>query len=495
MKKIFLLLIASFICALIFVSCKKEYSCEDCREGNKPPVANAGRDTTIVITADSIVLDGSTSFDPDGSITEYFWAKISGPSSFAITNSSSIQAVIKNLAIGKYQFELKVTDNGGLSAKDTVQITVIPSDAITNYPNLCGDRPVINARLVPMGTLSLARSGMMSATAGNKILFAGGYSPTSLNNLGLSSRVDIYDISTNTWSTTELREDGKFLLGITIASVGNKILFAGGFDIMLGEISTSRVDIYDVSTKTWSSNELSQPSAFLVSATLGNKIYFTGTEVPDVRNGGYKISKVVEIYDNTSNSLSTDTLSEGRMDATATTIGNKIYFAGGHDNATGRGNTTRGPFKTVDVYDGATNSWSISSMSVARYSLAGIPVGNNIYWAGGYTSYPLDNPQSTQVEIRDVNTGTSSITCMDPGSYKAIVKDDNIVFFNDYVEHNDNRNGNIQIYNTTTNTWLTGVLNQKIYAAAIISVNNIIYVAGGTDFSGKYFNQVWKLEF
>jgi len=39
-----------------------------------------------------------------------------------------------------------------------------------------------------------------------------------------------------------------------------------------------------------------------------------------------------------------------------------------------------------------------------------------------------------------------------------------------------------------------GVLNQKITGAAIISVNNKIYVAGGTDGS-KYLDKVYELEF
>lgn len=36
-----------FVCTLLFVSCNKEYSCEHCNTVQKPPIANAGRDTII----------------------------------------------------------------------------------------------------------------------------------------------------------------------------------------------------------------------------------------------------------------------------------------------------------------------------------------------------------------------------------------------------------------------------------------------------------------
>ena len=108
----------------IFFSCKKETSCEGCRDSNKPPIALAGPDQVITLPTDSISLDGRSSSDPDGTISEWLWTKIAGPASFAIRNSSVGITIVKNLTVGIYHFELKVTDNGGLFSKDTVQIIV-----------------------------------------------------------------------------------------------------------------------------------------------------------------------------------------------------------------------------------------------------------------------------------------------------------------------------------------------------------------------------------
>ena len=54
----------------------------------------------------------------------YLWTKIAGPASVTIANANAATTLVSNLTEGIYQFELKVTDAGGLFSKDTVQVTV-----------------------------------------------------------------------------------------------------------------------------------------------------------------------------------------------------------------------------------------------------------------------------------------------------------------------------------------------------------------------------------
>ncbi len=89
---------------------------------NKPPIANAGTDQTITLPTDSLTLTGNGK-DIDGTIASYLWTKISGPSA-TILNNTLASTIIKGLAQGNYQFELKVTDNKGAVGKDTVNVTV-----------------------------------------------------------------------------------------------------------------------------------------------------------------------------------------------------------------------------------------------------------------------------------------------------------------------------------------------------------------------------------
>jgi hypothetical protein len=123
---------------IFFISCQKELSCVDCTDANKPPIALAGNDIFTTLPTDSIRLDGSSSSDPDGAISEFLWTKISGPPSYIIANNYSATTTVKNLVAGIYQFELKVTDAGGLSAKDTVQVNV-------SNPSQPNRPPVANA--------------------------------------------------------------------------------------------------------------------------------------------------------------------------------------------------------------------------------------------------------------------------------------------------------------------------------------------------------------
>lgn len=126
MKKMQVLFLQVFTGALLFLSCKKEGVNLASSEPNQLPFANAGRDTVIVLPVDSVLLDGSASYDPDGQIIFYEWRKITGPASFQLINSTAAKTMVKNLIEGNYLFELKAADNVGSFTKDTVQISVLP---------------------------------------------------------------------------------------------------------------------------------------------------------------------------------------------------------------------------------------------------------------------------------------------------------------------------------------------------------------------------------
>ena len=65
----------------------------------------------------------------------------------------------------------------------------------------------------------------------------------------------------------------------------------------------------------------------------------------------------------------------------AASLGSKVFFAGGYDPyGTGVG----APFCTrVDIYDTATNTWSTANLSVPRTDLTATSVGNKVIFAGG----------------------------------------------------------------------------------------------------------------
>ncbi|AMX01809.1 FG-GAP repeat domain-containing protein [Microbulbifer thermotolerans] len=96
-------------------------------EGPNIPIVNAGEDQ-IVQAGTQVKLDGSRSWIIGGHIAKYRWTQISGIS-VKLTNLSdgtasfvapSISAGTKALLI----FELEVEDNDGITAKDSVRVTV-----------------------------------------------------------------------------------------------------------------------------------------------------------------------------------------------------------------------------------------------------------------------------------------------------------------------------------------------------------------------------------
>src|SRR5690606_32484051 len=62
-----------------------------------PPAADAGTDRTISLPQDTVILDGSGSSAPAGSISSYEWTKVSGPSGETITATTSAITAITGL--------------------------------------------------------------------------------------------------------------------------------------------------------------------------------------------------------------------------------------------------------------------------------------------------------------------------------------------------------------------------------------------------------------
>ena len=98
-------------------------------QGNQAPIANAGADRTVVTSGSTVnvTLDGSGSYDPDGSIVQYFWSWSGG-------SATGVNPTI-SLAIGTHTISLIVYDGNKYSTVDTVVITV----------TLTNQAPVANA--------------------------------------------------------------------------------------------------------------------------------------------------------------------------------------------------------------------------------------------------------------------------------------------------------------------------------------------------------------
>jgi hypothetical protein len=637
MKKIFFLLVILFFAGFaVFNSCKKEYSCEGCKEGNKPPIAIAGPDQVITLPTDSVLLDVNNSSDPDGMISSYLWTKISGPSSFNILKLSDSITKVKALVAGTYQFELKVTDNGGLSAKDTMRI-IVDSVLTTNHPpianagtdqtitlptntlNLDGSgttdpennitsyawtkisgpssfnitnanavqtaitnlvqgiyqfelkvtdagllfskdtiQVTVNPSDTPPNTTSLGCNASMlvigrlptpgwvkySVTAGTKILFTRG-----------PGEVDIYDTLTHNWKTVNgMHATEYYGSGSKAATVGNKIVFVANNSTDPGQ--GQLVNVYDAGSDSWTITHLSGYRSSYAMATSDNKVFYAG---------GNELKKL-DIYDAVSNSWSVANFIEARIfGMRAVSFGNKVFFAGGYvvrydslvlscddfgnncDSVPALVSSDR-----IDILDITTNTWSVAYLSEGRGDLGTAIIGNKIFFIGGDkgeggSSHKMDfydaannswssidfGPPGTvglnerpdginivgtkiliglgfrgdQIHIYDAANNTWSVSQM-PFPHETNMHEAGLVtalgnkllFFLQYVQDESHSRG-IDIYDASTNTWCHTQLDFNLVRTGMVKVGNRVYVAGGKTMSSGCCNYdtlldtVWHLNF
>lgn len=137
-------------------------------EPNVAPIARAGADIAITLPTNSTGLNGTASSDANGdnTINSYAWTKIGGPAQFTLANANSASTGLSNLVQGTYLFELVVTDNGGLSSKDTVKVTVNPVPNRAPVANAGAD---INIPL-PNNSTTLDGSGSTDPDGNNTIV-------------------------------------------------------------------------------------------------------------------------------------------------------------------------------------------------------------------------------------------------------------------------------------------------------------------------------------
>jgi hypothetical protein len=101
---------------------------------NKLPVTYAGKDTTLTLPDDSLLLDGSGSYDGDGRIIKYQWTFVTGPSVPVINLPVEVKTIAGKLVKGTYYFKLTTWDNKYEPSHDIIMVKVNPPLPPPNQP-------------------------------------------------------------------------------------------------------------------------------------------------------------------------------------------------------------------------------------------------------------------------------------------------------------------------------------------------------------------------
>jgi hypothetical protein len=120
------------------------------QQQQQPPVANAGPDQRVS-EGDTVILNGTGSYDADGTIVSYQWtiedSDDEDPNPILNDTDKSIATFIApelNTPPGSYGYSLDVLDNEGLTSHDFVVIVVNKRNMNISSPSNSADNNSLN---------------------------------------------------------------------------------------------------------------------------------------------------------------------------------------------------------------------------------------------------------------------------------------------------------------------------------------------------------------
>lgn len=285
---------------------------------NRPPVANAGSNIVITLPVNNTTLNGTASSDPDGNnnIASYKWVKLTGPTPSDFSNANAASTALSNLVQGTYTFELTITDNGGLSDKDTVSVTVNPRP---NQPPVANAGADIN---IPLPNNSTTLNGTASTDPdGNNTIttyawsYVNGPAQYSFGNAGAASTT-LGNLVEGTYTfQLKVTDDGGLsatdVVIITVSPIPNRVPLANAGADKIIALPTNNVTLDGAGSSdpegnntivsynwTWVSGpaqyNLGDPNA--ATTTLSNLVQGTYTfELTVTDNGGLSDDDIVVI--------------------------------------------------------------------------------------------------------------------------------------------------------------------------------------------------------
>jgi N-acetylneuraminic acid mutarotase len=291
-------------------------------------------------------------------------------------------------------------------------------------------------RLMP--SLVPARAGIAASVTDKSIVVVGGYVFGKI-----LSRVDAYNVETRTWRRLRPLPEPRRLTGAT--TINGKIYVAGGMSVIddpadphyAEAVVHKSLFVYDPETNTWTRKaDMPRPGVALQAAVLGRLYAYV--------DGSFlayspRIDRWVRLQPPPSRH------DFGVMAA----AGGKVYLTSGLTQA------TVNPYnKELDVYDPATRAWTVKSpMRLAAAFMTATPIHGKLWLTSGPSEF---------------------VTTPDGQLYLS--------------------NRDVQVYDPVSDQWKDGPLMLKdSKEGASVYVGGRLYVLGGTDMDGHVTSVVQAL--
>jgi hypothetical protein len=207
-------------------------------------------------------------------------------------------------------------------------------------------------------TMSNAKTHISAIVSGDEIVLAGGDDGVLVYN-----SVDIFNVKTLNWSHATLSLARTRMGAIGYGNIG---MFVGGTDLINPVID---IDVYESTNKLWYETTLNSARYGMESGILNGVAYFAGGLNPNLSNK-------IDVYNFNTNKWSYEILGETKSDLNVVATRSSILFAGGK-KSDGEGSTL------VDKYCSIERIWTQSTLSVGRYGLSGVNIGDMAIFVGG----------------------------------------------------------------------------------------------------------------
>ncbi|CAF3764062.1 unnamed protein product [Adineta steineri] len=252
------------------------------------------------------------------------------------------------------------------------------------------------------GSMNNARFGHVASVLSNgKVLVIGGSRVGNNEMISLNS-AELYNPSTETWTTTGNMHFTR--VGHTSSILNNgKLLVIGGLGVSDGygpSLNTS--ELYDPSTEIWTipnnTGNTQRRSMHTASVLTDGQVVVAGGWVSN------DVTKSVVLYDPSSESWTpTSSLNNARYSHTASILKNgKVLVTGGMGQIV---------LNTTELYDPSTRRWKTTgSLNNARYShKASVLKNGKVLVTGGRSISNGDNISLNSTELYDPSTETWTV--------------------------------------------------------------------------------------
>ncbi|RPG79022.1 MAG: hypothetical protein CBC77_003740 [Euryarchaeota archaeon TMED117] len=259
------------------------------------------------------------------------------------------------------------------------------------------------------------------------------------------------------------------------------------------EAATNLIEIFNISTETWSLSSSSMPNSqqYHECVQIDDKIYSIGDWYPG-SSPARKSTGQIQVYD-----ISTDTWTTTPPAMPATkevgnfgmaSIGTKIYIAGGVQNASANDVTDR-----LLEYDTVAGTWTeLANMSYKRFAFPLVEYHGKLYAFGGlegaysWSGQPVHNTSEVYDPSTDTWTNLPNMSFHMFGM-AASVHNDEIVLIGGHDKNAKSKQ--TWGYLPESNQWrLQDDLSIGVFDLAAIDVDGLTVFAGGDISSSPYFS-------